>query len=422
MTTACSNTGGKAALEAAGKYENEIVTFLRDMIRIPAESLHEGERAERIRQEYEKLGFDEVFFDRLGNVIARIGDGPFKILMDGHFDCVGVGDPDAWEVDPFEGSHENGEIRGRGAVDELPAVACMAYGAKILQENGGVPEGVTLYLSSTVMEEDCDGYCLLHLIEKEGIRPDVVVIGEPTDLGVYRGQRGRVEATITTKGKSAHAAHPTEGVNALYKMARILLDVEELNEKLTSDASISHPISLQRDFLGKGTVVASSIQCTNVSLNAVPDSAMITIDRRVTAGETVEQALEELRALPNIGDATVELLKYEETSWRGEKAEQEKFFPAWVFAEDHPVVQSAVAAVEDVTGEKPRIYRWGFSTNGVVPAGRMGIPAVGFAPGREELAHTVDEVVKVADLVTATAVYSLLPGELAKRKTELTGE
>jgi putative selenium metabolism hydrolase len=172
----------------------------REIIAIPAESGTEAERCQRVRKEYEKLGFDEVFFDRLGNVVARLGDGPLKILMDGHIDCVGVGDRKAWEHDPFQGKFEDGKIWGRGAVDELPAIACMAYGAKILAERG-VPKGVTLYLSSTVMEEDCDGYCLLHLIEKEGIRPDVVVLGEPTDLDVYRGQRGRLEATITTRGR-----------------------------------------------------------------------------------------------------------------------------------------------------------------------------------------------------------------------------
>jgi putative selenium metabolism hydrolase len=171
------------------------------MIAIPAESGREGARCERVRQEYERLGFDDVFFDRLGNVVARIGQGPLKILMDGHIDCVGVGDPAAWAHDPFQGKLEDGRIWGRGAVDELPAIACMAYGAKILGERS-VPDGVTLYLTASVMEESCDGYCLLHLIEKEGIRPDVVVLGEPTDLNVYRGHRGRMEATITTRGKS----------------------------------------------------------------------------------------------------------------------------------------------------------------------------------------------------------------------------
>ncbi len=398
---------GKAALAAAEAYEDQIVRFLREMIAIPAESLNEGERAKRILREYLGFAFDEVYFDSLGNVVARIGSGPLKILFDGHFDCVGVGDPKAWDCDPFAGKHEDGFIYGRGAVDELPAVACMAYGVRILKERGML-EDVTLYLCASVMEEDCDGYCLLHLIEKEGIRPHVVVLGEPTDFGVYRGQRGRVEAAITTRGVSAHAAHPEEGVNALYKMARILQDVEALNERLTGD-----------EFLGKGTVVASSITCTSVSLNAVPDSARITIDRRLTTGETTESALAELRALPHFGDAELEVLKYDETSWRGERAQQEKFFPTWVLDEGHALVRGTADAVAEITGEKPRISRWGFSTNGVASMGRLGIPTVGFAPGKEELAHTTREVIEVRDLVRAAAVYSLIPAQLAALRDEL---
>ena len=398
---------GRAAHEEAGRFEAEIVRFLRDMIAIPAESRREGERCERVRQEYEKLGFDEVGFDRLGNVVARIGDGPFTILMDGHIDCVGVGDRDAWEHDPFEGKLEDGKIWGRGAVDELPAIACMAYGAEIARRRG-LPENVTLYLTASVMEEDCDGYCLLHLIEQEGIRPDVVVIGEPTDLGVYRGQRGRVEATISTKGRSSHAAHPEEGVNALYKLAPIVSDIEALNDRLPSD-----------DFLGKGTVVVSNIECTTVSLNAVPDSARINIDRRLTTGESADAALDELRSLPHLGDAEVELLAYDEVSWRGERARQEKFFPSWVLPEGHPLVRSAADAVEAVMGSPPTISRWSFSTNGVATMGRHGIPTVGFAPGLEELSHTTGEWVAVGDLVRATAVYSLIPAFLASLEEEL---
>ena len=325
---------GRAALEAARTYETEIVRFIRDMIAIPAESLKEGERCERVRQEYERLGFDEVFFDRFGNVVARVGDGPLKILMDGHIDCVGVGDRAAWRHDPFEGKLEGGKIWGRGAVDELPAIACMAYGAKILLERG-FPADVTLYLSATVMEEDCDGYCLLHLIEKEGIRPHVVILGEPTDLGVYRGHRGRMEATITTRGVSVHAAQCERGVNALYKMAGIISDIEQLNDRLAQD-----------DFLGKGTIAASFIECTSPSLNAVPDSATLYIDRRLTVGETVETAMDQLRALPHIGDAEVALLQYDVTSWRGERAQQEKFYPTWILAPDHPLVQGVAQAVD----------------------------------------------------------------------------
>ncbi|MEE8523423.1 MAG: YgeY family selenium metabolism-linked hydrolase [Thermoanaerobaculia bacterium] len=400
---------GSAALAAAKKHQTDVVEFLREMIAIPSESLKEGERCERIRQEYERLGFDEVFFDRLGNVIAKVGSGPLEILLDGHVDCVGVGDPASWDFDPFEGKHEDGKIWGRGAVDELPAVACMAYGAKILRERG-LPDGVTLYLSASVMEEDCDGYCLLHMIEKEGIRPHVVVLGEPTDLAVYRGHRGRLEATITTRGKSVHAAHCDLGVNALYKMAPIIADVEALNGGLADD-----------DFLGKGTVAVSFIECTSPSLNAVPDSARIYIDRRLTAGETVEKALQELRDLPHLGDAEVELLEYDVTSWRGEHAHQEKYFPTWVLPEDHALVRGVASSVEAVLGESPKISRWTFSTNGVASMGRHGIPTVGFAPGLEELAHSTGEWVAEADLVKATAVYSLIPELLAELADELLG-
>jgi putative selenium metabolism hydrolase len=228
-----------------------------------------------------------------------------------------------------------------------------------------------------------------------------VVIGEPTDLGVYRGQRGRVEATITVPGRSSHAAHPDEGINALYHAARILLDIEKLNGWLGDDP-----------FLGKGTVVASKLDTTTASLNAVPAQAVISIDRRLTAGETPERALEELRSIPSLGTAKVELLKYSATSWRGLKVGQEKFFPTWVCDENHPLVQSMAGAVETITGAAPRISRWGFSTNGVASMGRFGIPTAGFAPGREELAHSTEEHVAVDDLVTAAAVYSLIPERL----------
>ena len=206
---------GQSALSAAKEYEADMVRFLRDLINIPAESRREQQRCERVKEEYEKLGFDEVFFDGLGTVVGRIGSGPFTILMDGHIDCVGVGDPASWTFDPFIGKLEDGEVWGRGAVDELPAIAAMAYGARMLMDRG-VPDGVSLYLTASVMEEDCDGHCMLHLIEEEGIRPDVVVLGEPTDLDIYRGHRGRLEATITTRRTiGARRSRPSRGQRVL---------------------------------------------------------------------------------------------------------------------------------------------------------------------------------------------------------------
>ncbi|MBD3856030.1 MAG: M20/M25/M40 family metallo-hydrolase [Acidobacteria bacterium] len=120
----------------------------------------------------------------------------------------------------------------------------------------------------------------------------------------------------------------------------------------------------------------------------------------------------ELKGLPHLGDAGVELLKYDEVSWRGTRAQQEKYYPTWVLDEDHPLVQGVAAAATEALGETPRISRWSFSTNGVATMGLYGIPTVGFAPGLEELAHTTQERVKVDDLIKATAVYSLIPGIL----------
>jgi putative selenium metabolism hydrolase len=394
---------GMQALAWARGHEAEIVGFLRDMIAIPAESGREAARCERCRAEYEQLGFDDVHFDRLGNVVARVGHGPFTILMDGHIDCVGVGDRAAWTVDPFRGKLEDGEIWGRGAVDELPAIAAMAWGAKLAQERG-LLEGVSLVLVASVMEECADGYPLQHLIEVEGVRPDVVVLGEPTDMAVFRGHRGRMGIEIRTRGVSAHGAHCDRGVNAVTKAARIVLDVDDLHRRLPTD-----------DFLGKGTVTVSFIECTTPSLNAVPDSARIVLDRRLTAGESPEGALAEVRALPSLGDAEVGLLTYRGRSWRGFEVVQEEAYPTWVLPEEHPLVEGAAAAIEAVVGARPAISRWTFSTNGVATMGRLGIPTVGFAPGREELAHSTEEHVKVADLVAATAAYALMPEALATR-------
>ena len=388
---------GIAALAAARAYEPAIVEFLRGMIAFPGESGQERARCELVHRTYSALGFDEVWFDDLGTVVARIGSGPFTVLLDGHIDTVGVGDLARWPHDPFKGRFEDGLIWGRGAVDELPAIAAMAYGAKILADRG-LPAGVSVYLSASVMEEDCDGACMLNLIERHGVRPDVVVLGEPTDLAVFRGHRGRLEATITTHGVSAHGAHAEHGVNAVYAMAPIIQDVAALDSRLPSDP-----------FLGKGSVIVSHISCTTPSLNAVPDSATITLDRRMTAGETVDSALAELRALPHLGDAEVALLHYHGTGWNGGTVDQEKYFPTWVLAEDHPLVRGTASAAAEVLGAAPAISRWFFSTNGVATMGRLGIPTVGFAPGREELAHTTEERVSVEDLVKSTAVYSLIP-------------
>jgi putative selenium metabolism hydrolase len=390
--------------QLAQRDEAALVQFLRDIVSIPSFSSQEEKVVRRIAAEMERVGFDEVRFDAVGNVIGRVGSGPVKIMFDNHIDTVGVGDREAWGGrDPFDAQLKDRKIWGRGVVDEKAAMASTVYAGKLIKELG-LAKQCTVWVVGSAMEEDCDGLSLLHLIQNEGVKPDYVVLGEPTDLDIYRGHRGRVELTVTTKGLSAHAAHCHKGVNPLYKMAPILLDIEKLNERLAVD-----------DFLGKGTITVSFMEVRTPSLNSVPDTAKIFLDRRLTAGETMDLAVEQIRSLPSFRDATVEVLRHEAKAWTGKAVAQEKYFPTWVLPEDHDLVQAAVEAVQEARGTRPRVSRWVFSTNGVATMGRLGIPTVGFAPGLEELAHTTREYIEVDHLVTAVVGAALLPDKLAAR-------
>jgi putative selenium metabolism hydrolase len=212
--------------------KEELANLLQRLIRIRSYSGQEKEIVEFILDTMQYYGFDDQYSDDLGNAVGRIGDGPVKILYDAHIDTVQVTDEESWTYPPFEGRIVGGTIYGRGAVDEKSAMAGFLMAGKLLKtlyQNDGLP--FSLYVVGSVMEEDCDGYPLRHLIEQEGLRPDYVLLGEPTDLKVFRGQRGRMEMQITATGKSAHGAHNRQGINAIYKMNPIVTAIERLDRR-----------------------------------------------------------------------------------------------------------------------------------------------------------------------------------------------
>jgi putative selenium metabolism hydrolase len=198
---------------------------------------------------------------------------------------------------------------------------------------------------------------------------------------------------------SCHGSAPERGDNAIYKMAEILLEVRDLNDRLPSDP-----------FLGKGTVTTSEVFSTSPSRCAVADACWVSLDRRLTHGETWQGALREVEDLPSVRKhgATVSCYDYRATAWTGTEYGQQCYFPTWVVPEDSPVVQAAATAHRAMFGE-PRIDKWTFSTNGVAIAGRHGIPVVGVGPGREAQAHAPDELQWKDDLVRCAAIYSVLP-------------
>ncbi len=391
-------------LELSEKYKNDMVNFLRDMIRIPSTSCNEAKVIQRIKEEMMKVGFDEVIVDKMGNILGRIGNGKTVIAMDAHIDTVDVGDSDLWKVDPFEGDLRDGIIYGRGASDQEGGMASMVYAGKIIKELG-LEGDYTLYVTGTVMEEDCDGLCWQYIIEQDKIVPDYVVITEPTNLNIYRGHRGRMEMIVTTKGVSCHGSAPERGENAIYKMNPIIQGIEELNNRLKDD-----------EFLGKGTVTVTQIFFKSPSQCAVPDECTIQLDRRLTRGETLESAVQEIKSIKGAEEAIVEVLTYAQPSYTGLVYPTEKYYPTWVIEEDHPLVQAAVKTYTEVFDSEPKVDKWTFSTNGVATMGRFGIPTIGFGPANEVYAHSPMDQIPVVHLVEACKFYALLPQLLIKDK------
>ena len=381
--------------------KEELANLLQRLIRIRSYSGQEKEIVEFILDTMQYYGFDDQYSDDLGNAVGRIGDGPVKILYDAHIDTVQVTDEESWTYPPFEGRIVGGTIYGRGAVDEKSAMAGFLMAGKLLKtlyQNSGLP--FSLYVVGSVMEEDCDGYPLRHLIEQEGLRPDYVLLGEPTDLKVFRGQRGRMEMQITTTGKSAHGAHNRQGINAVYKMNPIVRAIEKLDRSLPSVQP-----------LGNGSITVSDIRSRGPSLCSVPDHCRIHIDRRLTVDETRESALAQLEAIvqKNGGEAVVVIPEYSGKSWKTTEFTQESYFPTWIMEEDHPLVQAGLETARMVLGKKTKSGFWSFSTNGVATAGRHDLPTIGFAPGKEELAHSSREEIVLEDLFKATQFYALFP-------------
>jgi len=391
-------------LTKAETYREELTEFLGDLVSIKSFSAGEREVVQRIRKEMEKVGFDEVRIDGLGNILGRIGSGKRVIAMDAHIDTVEVGNEKLWKVDPFGGVVSDGVIYGRGASDQKAGMAAMVYGARIMKEEGLLGD-FTLYVTGTVMEEDCDGLCWRYIINEDGIRPDYVVITEPTNLNIYRGHRGRMELQVRTSGLSCHASAPERGINAIYKMSRIIAEIERLNERLTRDS-----------FLGKGTIAVTQIFFKSPSQNAVADECTIQLDRRLTAGETKETVMRELQEVIQMAGEEAEIVElfYERPSYTGIVYPVEKYFPTWVMEEDSEIVLKTVNTYREVFGEEPFVDKWTFSTNGIATAGVFSIPTIGFGPANEIFAHSPDDQCPVDHLVRAAAMYALLPLRLSQ--------
>jgi putative selenium metabolism hydrolase len=297
-----------------------------------------------------------------------------------------VGDPSTWGWDPFKGKVENEILFARGACDEKGSTPGMVHGLALARDLGFL-EGTTAYYFGN-MEEWCDGIAPNTFVEVDpGVRPDFVVIGEPTRMQVYRGHKGRIELRITATGRSAHAASHYLGDNAVYKMMAIITQIRELDRRMRFGMG-HHPVQ------GYPSIAVTDVAARTASLNAVPDQFTIYIDRRITSSEPRDEVIAQVKGLiPDYlqDEIHVEELFYDSPSYTGFAFPVSKFYPPWLLDDAHPLTQAGQSTVEALWKEKRNLGTWDFSTNGTYWAGKAGIPSIGFGPGDEKTAHMIDE-------------------------------
>lgn len=372
--------------------KQEIIEFAQELVRIKSYSGQEEEIIRHVAAKMKQLGYDEVSIDSMGNLLGRIGDGPRSVMFDSHVDTVTADDASEWEIPPFKGEITDGYLHGRGSVDMKSAVAASVYAAA-LAKRAGLASGKTVYVSCTVYEEDCDGENLGHLFRQFNLKPEEVIICEPSNNEIMLGHKGRAQFSIKTYGVPAHGSAPEKGVNAIYEMSEIIKQVENLNARLNV---ANGP---------KRTVMISSISSKSASLNAVPSECEVSVDRRIVPGETEEDIRGEMDKVVEGKNATWEVSTITRTSWTGMEILYRPFHLAWQIDPSHKLVKRCVSAYHATFGYEPGVFGfWDFSTNAVTPVS-LGIPVIGFGPGDYKMAHMRNERCSVDQITDACRFY-----------------
>ena len=381
-----------------------LARFCQVLVQAPSPPGREEPAAQALADELRRLNFRAVRIDRFGSVAGVIGPADGRaVLLDGHLDTIELVDADGWERDPLAGEVADGSIHGLGVVDMKAGLAAMVHGAARAAERGALAGPV--YVTGTVAEELIEGPALGAWLDE--IHPGVVVIGEPTDLHLHVGQRGRAEIVLETFGKPAHSAHAWHGRNAVYDMVSAIPRLRA--------------VELPRHaFLEPGVLeLTDLISEPYPSLSNVPHHARATFDRRTLPGETEEDVLGPLRAAlePLARDdagfrARVSIARGEVRCYTGAVLRAEKFAPAWYFDPRTDLVQAACAALREVGLDRP-LGAYRSCTNGSASGGARGIPTLGFGPAPNELAHRPNEYVRLDDLEQAARGYEALCGALS---------
>lgn len=386
--------------------EQLVLDLCRNLIRTRSYSGEERSVALLLKEFFLQNGYDEVYADEYGNmtgIIKGSRPGP-TIVFDGHMDTVPVQDPDAWTRDPFGAQIRDGMLYGRGTSDMKCALACMAAAGAFFAKDTRKEFSGRICVAGIVQEECFEGVASRAV--SKALKPDLVIIGESSDLNLKIAQRGRAEILLETFGVPAHSSNPDKGVNAVYSMCRAV-------EKIRAMEAPSH------EFLGKGILELTDIKSLPYpGKSVVPEYCAATYDRRLLVGETkesvlapVQKILDELCQADPSFRGKVSYSCGEETCYTGEKIRAQRFFPAWLLERDHPVVKRMMDSFHS-HGFDPEVTKYSFCTNGSHYCGEAGIPTLGMGPSSENIAHTIDEHVPVWQLLAVTQIYMwMMEGE-----------
>jgi succinyl-diaminopimelate desuccinylase len=374
-------------------HEDDIFAFAQRLVQTPSLSGQEGQVAALVQAEMERLGYDAAWLDGAGNVTGRIdgGDGA-PVMFNGHLDHVDAGDPAQWTHPPFAGEIHGGDLWGRASVDMKGAIAAMVY-AGALAKKWDAPLPCDLYVSGTVQEET-GGLGARHLARSlPALR---VVVGEASGNQLRRGHRGRLELVVHFEGRSVHAAMPHLGVNPHFSLARFLDGLKTL------------PMAADPDF-GASTVAPTRVQSEPQSTNVTPSALHLVLDWRNVPGEGPEEMLAKVGDLQAGSKdpgcrCSVQVAVKELVSYTGIAMEYEDAFPSFATAADDPYLLQAQAVLSDVLARDVEIGSWRFATDGGHFA-EAGATVIGFGPGDDRVAHTVEERLSLDQLVESVVGY-----------------
>lgn len=379
--------------------EEKLIAFCQKMIQAKSYSGHEDQVVEEMKRFCDQEGFTDVHVDKYGNCICHIKGkqpGP-KLLFDGHMDTVPVPDESAWEHNPFGAEIIDGKMYGRGTSDMKGALSSMLAAAIFYAKDCDYNFPGDIYVAGVVHEECFEGVAAREI--SAYVKPDYVVIGEASQLNIKIGQRGRGELQVETFGVPAHSANPEKGINAVYKMCKVIEAIRGLKPT-------NHPV------LGDGILELVDIKSSPYpGASVVPDYCRATYDRRLLVGETKESVLAPIQELLDQMmkedaelKAKVSFVEMEEKCYTGNQIRSERFFPGWLYDENEPFVQAVYQEMKAL-GLNPTITNYNFCTNGSHYAGEAGIKTLGIGPSKENLAHTINEYIEIEQLVKVTESY-----------------